>query len=366
MDLKNITDNSRFWATIKPFLTDKGAKSNSICLIEEGEIISKDSDVADTLNLFFQNSVASLHISEPGEYISDATNIIDPIDAIIMKFQNHPSILMIKEIMDQSKFSFNVTTLTEVVKEVNALNINKSNPRNSVSALHLKDNIEICGKVLLEIINKSIISSDFEEAMKLADITPVNKNDDVTDKSNYRPISGLPSCSKLFEKIIQGQITTYIENFLSPFLCGYRKGYNVQHALIALIEKWRISLDKGGYGGAILMDLSKAFDTLNHDLLIAKLSAYGFDKTSLKLIKSYLTNRWQRTKINNSYSSWTEIIHGVPQGSILGPLLFNIYLNGLLFLNLETSLCNYADDNTLYACDISFKNLNLSTQLPRF
>ena len=105
------------------------------------------------------------------------------------------------------------------------------------------------------------------------------------------------------------------------------------------------------------MDLSKAFDTLNHDLLVAKLYAYGFDKTSLHLIKSYLTNRWQRTKVNNSYSSWTEIIHGVPQGSILGPLLFNIYLNDLLFLTLETSLCNYADDNTLYACDITLKSL---------
>ena len=131
----------------------------------------------------------------------------------------------------------------------------------------------------------------------------------------------------------------------------------MQHALIALIEKWRISLDKRGYGGAILMDLSKAFDTLNHDLLIAKLHAYGFDKISLKLIKSYLTNRWQRTKVNNSYSSWTEIIHGVPQGSILGPLLFNIYLNDALFFTLDSALCNFADDNTLYACDISLKNL---------
>ena len=148
-----------------------------------------------------------------------------------------------------------------------------------------------------------------------------------------------------------------IDKFLSPFLGGYRKGYNVQHALVTLIEKWRIALDKGGYGGAILMDLSKAFDTLNHELLIAKRFAYGFDKTSLKLIKSYLTNRWQRTKINNSYSSWTEIMHGVPQGSIQGPLLFNIYLNDLLFLTLDSSLCNYADDNTLYASDMSLKNL---------
>ena len=133
--------------------------------------------------------------------------------------------------------------------------------------------------------------------------------------------------------------------------------YNVQHALIALIERWRVSLDNKGYGGAILMDLSKAFDTINHNLLIAKWHAYGFDKDALKLIKSYLTNRRQRTKVNNSYSDWPEILHGVPQGSILGPLLFNIYLNDLFFVTIDTSLCNFADDNILYACDISLKIL---------
>ena len=169
--------------------------------------------------------------------------------------------------------------------------------------------------------------------MKLADTTPVHKKDAVTIKSNYRPISGLPSGSKIFERIIQRQIAFYMETFLSPYLCGYIKGYSVQHTLIALLEKVCLSLDNKGYGGAILMDLSKGFDTLNHDLLIAKLHAYGFSKT-LFLIKSYLSNRWQRTKINNSYSSWTELLLGVCQSSILGPLLFNINLNDLFSLHL--------------------------------
>ena len=193
--------------------------------------------------------------------------------------------------------------------------------------------------------------------MKLADITPVHKKDDKTDKSNYRPISGLPSGSKIFERIIQRQIGQYMEIFLSKYLCGYRKGYSVQHALIALLETLRISPDNKGFGGAILMDLSKAFDTLNHDLLITKLYAYGFSKTALRLIRSYLTNRWQRTKINNSYSSWIELLLGVPQGSILEPLLFNIYLNDLFFIAIGTDICNFADDNTLYACNISLSDL---------
>ena len=135
-------------------------------------------------------------------------------------------------------------------------------------------------------------------------------------------------------KSSRGLFKDKLETFLSPYLCGYRKGYSVQHALIALLEKSRLSLDNKGYGGAILMDLSKAFVTLSHDLLIAKLHAYGFSKKTFFFIKSHLSNRWQRTKINNSYSSWTELLLGVPQDSILGPLLFNINLKVLFSLHL--------------------------------
>ena len=104
----------------------------------------------------------------------------------------------------------------------------------------------------------------------------------------------------------QKQITAYMDEHLSQYLCGYRKGFNAQHALIALIEKWKESLDNKGYAGAIFMDLSKAFDTINHQLLVAKLYAYGFEKGALTLILNYLSNRWQRTKINTSFSSWSE------------------------------------------------------------
>ena len=103
------------------------------------------------------------------------------------------------------------------------------------------------------------------------------------------------------------------------------------------------------------MDLSKAFDTIKHDFLIAKRYAYGFNKESPKLLDNYLSNRWHRTKINKQFSSWQELIQGVPQGSVLGPLLFNIYLNDLFYLAESTSVCNFADDTTFYACD---KDLN--------
>ena len=127
-------------------------------------------------------------------------------------------------------------------------------------------------------------------------------------------------------------MSSYVDWFLTTFMCGYRKGFSTQQALLPLIKRWENTLDQSGYGGAILMDLSKAFDTINHDLLIAKLGAYGFDTASLKLIRSYLTNSFERTKLNTSFSSWSKLFLGVLQGSVMGPLLFNIYANDLSHL----------------------------------
>ena len=106
--------------------------------------------------------------------------------------------------------------------------------------------------------------------------------------------------------------------------------------------------------GAVFLALSKAFDCLNHDLLTAKLNAYGFDRQSLEHIQSYLRDRKQRVKINGSYSEWRDINHGVPQGSVLGPLLFNIFINDLFMFVSDSMICNYADDTTIYVSD--YKN----------
>ena len=134
----------------------------------------------------------------------------------------------------------------------------------------------------------------------------------------------------------------------SDLLCGFRDGYSTQHALIKLVEHCRAGLDDKNIVGMVLMDLSKAYDCLPHDLLIAKLEAYGLGMNFLRLLYSYLTARRQRVKITSAYSSWLEIISGVSQGSVLGPLLFNIFTNDMLFFVKNSKVCNFADDNTLY------------------
>ena len=124
-----------------------------------------------------------------------------------------------------------------------------------------------------------------------------------------------------------------------------------------MIDKWQKAMDKSKVAGALLTDLSKAFDCLNHELLIANLDAYGFDKSSLNYIYSYLYDRKLRTKVNNSFSEWCNIRTGVPQGSILGPLLFNIYINDIFYFVRKSHIANYADDNTPYSIDTTIDSL---------
>ena len=178
----------------------------------------------------------------------------------------------------------------------------KSSKKLSAGEIPIKilNEINFCFPQLANCMNESLTNNKFPDTLKLSDITPVFKKLDPSDKANYRPVSILPLVSKVFEKIMYDQLYEYIEHFLNQLLCGFRKAHSTQHALFRLLQKWQKELDSGGFIGTILMDLSKAYDCLPHDLLIAKLEAYGLDNGSLNLLLNYLSFRKQN--ISSAYS----------------------------------------------------------------
>ena len=151
----------------------------------------------------------------------------------------------------------------------------------------------------------------------------------------------------MYEKVLKNMLVEKMNDHFSPFVAAYRENYNTHHVRIRLLEEWRLYLDNNYFVGAVMTGLSKAFDCIPHVLLIAKLEAYGFDNYTIRYVYSYLKNRKQYVKINKTYSDLLDIISGVPQGSIVGTILFNICFNDFFYVILIASAHNCADDNTL-------------------
>ena len=284
-----ISDNWKFRKTAKFIFSNKGNYGNKIKLIENEEVIDDDTKVAEELNNFLKTAVASLDIHGNPYTVKNVENMGDPVEIAIKKSEIHPNILLIKnrigKKVSRNLFCFNEVTKAEVLKEINFISNKKANPFNTIPSKILKISSECSADTLTSLINKSLTSSrKFPSNLKLADITPIYKKKNPQAKENYRPVIVLPVLSKVFERLMQKQINSFITDYFSDFLCGYRQGFSTQPVLIKLIESWRQSLDSRGYINAVLMDLSKAFATINHKLLIAKLHAYGFNKESLEPI----------------------------------------------------------------------------------
>ena len=171
----------------------------------------------------------------------------------------------------------------------------------------LKVTLDIHLPLITKFINLSFENGCFPDDLKLSEVGPIFKKNNDLEKENYRPVSVLFNVSKVFERIIYSQIDAFMQDKLSNLLTGFRKNHSTQHCLMYMLENWKNMLDKGGYVCAMFMDLSKAFDTIHHDFMIAKLGEYGFSQDALQYMRSYLTNRQQRVRVNTNFSTWENI-----------------------------------------------------------
>ena len=281
------------------------------------------------LNSFFSNVEKHLKISEFKDIGFSAECISHPALKAIIHFCNYPCVSAIRNAFNPQSFNFSKVSVDYVLRKSNKLSNRKAIQNTDIPVKTLKQNGDIFGSYICHFFNVCIDKGTFPSGLKHANIPPVFKNGYRGPKENYRPVSILPVISKIFEKILCNQITPFTDQFLSKYQCRFRKGFIAQHCLLAMLEKWKKSADTNKVFFALLIDLSKAFDCLTHDLVIAKLNAYEFSLPALNLLQNHLANRKQRTKINDFYSPWSNILFGIPQGSILGPLLFHIFLSDL-------------------------------------
>ena len=254
------------------------------------------------------------------------------------------------DVGNQNSIFFPPVTVYEILDIVHNLPSKRSSGYDDIDNILLKNIIPYIVDPLFHIFNLSISQGQVPDVMKISKIVPIFKKGNREELNNYRPISLLPNISKILEKIIYSRVIDFLNrnDILSKYQFGFRKKHSTAHAILSFTEKVSRAIDKFQHTAGIFLDLSKAFDMINHDMLLYKLNHYGIRGKALEWFRSYLKDRKQFVCINNEKSSLRSVDCGVPQGSILGPLLFIIYINDFPKSSNVLSFILFADDSNLF------------------
>ena len=325
-----LTILKKTWTGINGILNRSSkAKASDIFLNVNGNMLTNQKVVADKLNDFF---------------INVADNLAKKIPKPNSKFQDY-----LKNPNEHSLY-LSETTFDEVGKIIYNLGSNKASDIYGNSNKFLKMGGDTATEIIVILFNQSISQGVFPQPLKNAKVIPCHKGDSILEMSNYRPISLLPIFSKVFEKLMYTRVISFIKkhNILFKNQFGFQSNMCTEFAVNSLINNITKCLENKETGICIFLDFAKAFDTVNHDILLKKLEYYGLRGLAQKWFKSYLSNRMQGTDIGGVQSSLNYIKCGVPQGSVLGPLLFLLYINDIINSSDLFNFTLFADDTSLF------------------